>query len=70
MRCWSPTHLSTWNARRRCCDGGTPSTSGTNEMFSSTVRVGISLKSWKMKPMPRRYSWISRRQSLREVAGR
>ena len=37
---------------------------GTKEMFSSTVRVGISLKSWKMKPMPRRYSWISLRFSV------
>ena len=22
MRCWSPTHFSTWKARRRCCEGG------------------------------------------------
>ena len=36
-------------------------------MFSSTVRAGISLKSWKTKPMPRRYSWISPRDSVGEV---
>ena len=36
-------------------------------MFSSTVRVGISLKSWKTNPMPRRYSWISRARQRGQV---
>jgi hypothetical protein len=31
--------LSTWCARRHCCASGIPSTSGTNETFSMTVRL-------------------------------
>ena len=35
----------------------------TKVTFSRMVRVGISLKSWKTKPMVRRYSWICRRDN-------
>src|SRR5258708_7573632 len=62
--CWRPTHFSTWNVRRCCCDGAIPSTRGTKATLSSTVLLGSSLKSWNTKPSDRRYACTWRRVSF------
>ncbi len=64
IRCCRPTHFSTWNVRRCCCDGAMPSTRGTNATLSRTVLLGSSLKSWNTKPSERRYACTWRSESF------